>query len=225
VSLPSPSGWIFAEADMRAISLEPTNAFPHMAYPILCSFLGRHEEALLHAGKAVELEPLDLMTNFRVLQANYYSRHYEEAVRCGRIAIELTPDSPYTCFYLALSLAAVGLKDEAWSTANIGRKLNDGLPLGEGNFGYVAGVLGYAVEARSMVGEMEARREKGYSPALPIAWTYLGLGETPAALEWLETAFAERDPFLGSAMVFPGYDAVRDQARFKRLAHQLKLSP
>jgi tetratricopeptide (TPR) repeat protein len=219
--------WRWSEAEQaykRAISLEPTNAFPHMAYPILCSFLGRHEEALLHAGKAVELEPLDLMTNFRVVQANYYSRRYEEAVRCGRVAIELTPDSPYTYFYLAMSLAAKGLKDEAWVMANTGKKLNDGLPLGEGYFGYVAGLLGHTPEACRVVGELEARREKGYSPALPIAWTYLGLGETDAALNWLETAFAERDPFLGSAMVFPGYDAIREQARFRRLAHDLNLS-
>jgi hypothetical protein len=196
-----------------------------MMYAVLCSFLGRHEEALLHAAKAVELDPLDLMTNFRLLQANYYSRRYEEAVRCGRIAIELTPDSPYTYFYLALSLAAVGLKDEAWGMANTGKKLNDGLPLGEGYFGYVAGLLGHTVEARSVVGELEARREKGYGPAVPIAWTYLGLGETAAAFDWLETALTERDPFLGSAMVFPGYDAIRDQERFRRLAHQLKFSP
>jgi TolB-like protein len=219
--------WRWSEAEQaykRAISLEPTNAFPHMAYPILCSFLGRHEEALLHAGKAVELEPLDLMTNFRVVQANYYSRRYEEAVRCGRVAIELTPDSPYTYFYLAMSLAAKGSKDEAWVMANTGKKLNDGLPLGEGYFGYVAGLLGHTPEACRVVGELEARREKGYSPALPIAWTYLGLGETDAALNWLETAFAERDPFLGSAMVFPGYDAIREQARFRRLAHDLNLS-
>jgi len=219
--------WRWAEAEQeykRAIDLEPANAFPHMACPILYSFLGRHKEALLHAGKAVELEPLDLMTNFRLLQANYYSRRYDEAVRTGRIAIELTPDSPYTCFYLALSLAALGLKDEAWSMANTAKKLNDGLQLGEGYFGYVAGVLGHTVEARSVVGKLEARREKGYSPALPIAWTYLGLSETTAALEWLETALAEHDPFLGSAMVFPGYDSIREQARFKRLAHQLKLS-
>ena len=218
--------WRWAEAEQaykRAISLEPTNAFPRMTYPILCSFLGRHDEALLHAGKAVELEPLDLMANFRLLQANYYSRHYEEAVRCGRIAIELTPDSPYTCFYLALSLTALGLKDEAWNMANMGRKLNDGLPLGEGYFGYVAGALGHIVEARSVVTELETRREKGYGPALPIAWTYLGLGETAVALDWSETALAEREPFLGSAMVFPGYDAIRDQTRFGRLAHQLNL--
>jgi TolB-like protein len=218
--------WRWAEAEQaykRAISLEPANAFPHMTYPILCSFLGRHDEALLHAAKAVELEPLDLMTNFRLLQANYYSRRYDEAVRTGRIAIELTPDSPYTCFYLALSLAALGLNDEAWSTANQGRKLNDGLPLGEGHFGYLAGTLGHTVEARGMIGELQGRRQRNYSPALPIAWTYLGLGETASALEWLETALAERDPFLGSLMVFPGYDSICDQARFKRLTHELNL--
>ena len=219
--------WRWAEAEQayqRAISLEPTNAFPHMAYPILCSFLSRHDEALLHASKAVELEPLDLMTNFRLLQANYYSRRYDEAVRTGRIAIELTPDSPYTCFYLALFLAALGLKEEAWSTANKGRKLNDGLPLGEGYFGYVAGALGHTAEARGLIGELQGRRQRDYSPALPIAWTYLGLRETTSALEWLETTLAEREPFLGSAMVFPAYDAIRDQARFMRLTRKLKLS-
>ncbi len=219
--------WRWAEAEQafkRAISLEPTNAFPHMAYPVLCSFLGRHDEALLHAGKAVELDPLDLMTNFRLVQANYYARRYDEAVCTGRIAFELTPDSPYTCFYLALSLAALGIKDEAWSMANMGRKLNDRLPLGEGHFGYVAGVLGHTEEARSVLRELEARREGGYGPALPIAWTNLGLGETAAALKWLDSAFAERDPFLGSAMVFPAYDAIRDLPRFKRVAHELKFS-
>jgi len=219
--------WRWAESEQahkRAISLEPTNAFPHMAYPILCSLIGRHDEALSHAGKAVELDPLDLMTNFRFVQANYYARRYDEAVRTGRIAIELTPDSPYTYFYLALSLAALGSKEEAWESANLGKRLNDRLPLGEGYFGYLAGVLGHVVEARSVVTELETRREQGYSPALPIAWTYLGLGETTSALEWLETALAEREPYLGSLTAFPGYDAIRDQAGFMRLARELKLS-
>ena len=219
--------WRWAESEQahrRAITLQPANAFPHMLYAVLCSFLGRHEEALSHAGKAVELDPLDLMTNFRIVQANYYARRYEESVRCGRVAVELTPDSPYSFFYFALSLAAVGLKDEAWSAASTARKLNDGLPLGEGYFGYIAGALGHTVEARSVIDELEALRGKDYGPALPIAWTNLGLGETAAALEWMETALAEREPFLGSVMVFPAYDAIRDDPRFRRLANQIKLS-
>jgi tetratricopeptide (TPR) repeat protein len=219
--------WRWTESELahrRAISLEPANAFPHQCYPILCSFLGRHDEAVFHAAKAVELDPLDLMTNFRLVQANCYARHYDEAVRAGRIAIELTPDSPYTYFYLALSLAALGSKEEAWEMASMGRKLAGGMPLGEGYFGYLAGVLGHTVEACRVVDELLARREKGYGPALPIARTYIGLGETADAVRWMETALAERDPFLGSLMVFPGYDSICDQAGFKRLAQELELS-
>jgi tetratricopeptide (TPR) repeat protein len=217
--------WRWAESEQahrRAISLEPENAFPHQCYPILCSFLGRHDEAVFHAAKAVELDPLDLMTNFRLVQANCYARRYDEAVHAGRIAIELTPDSPYTYFYLALSLAALDSKQEAWEMASMGRKLAGGMPLGEGYFGYLAGALGHTVEAREVVEKLEAGREKGYVPALPIAGTYLGLGETSAALEWLDISFAERDPFLGSLLVFPAYEVIRNQPRFKRLAEQLK---
>ena len=174
--------WRWAESEQahrRAISLEPTNAFPHMAYPILCSFLGRHDEAVFHAGKAVELDPLDLMTNFRLVQANYYARRYDEAVRTGRIAIELTPDSPYTYFYLALSLARVGLKGrslehgESWAESS-----TMGCPLARATLGILPECWDTQHEARTVIKELEARREKGYGPALPIAWTYLGLGET-----------------------------------------------
>ena len=178
---------------------------------------------MFHAFKAVELDPLDLMTNFRLVQANCYARRYDEAARAGRIAIELTPDSPYTYFYLALSLVALGSKEEAWEMASMGRKLADGMPLGEGYFGYLAGVLGHAVEARQVVDALRARREKGYAPALPIVGTYLGLGETDQALSWMETALTEHDPFLGSLMVFPAYDGIRDQPSFQRVAQKLKL--
>ncbi|HEX8881582.1 MAG TPA: hypothetical protein VF749_16190, partial [Candidatus Acidoferrum sp.] len=216
--------WVDSEqAHQRAISLEPTNAFPHMCYAILCSFVGRHDEAVSHAAKSVELDPLDLMTNFRIVQVNCYARRYDEAIRTGRIAIELTPDSPYTYFYLALSLRALGSKEEAWEMACKGRKLADGMPLGEGYFGYLAGVLGHTDQAHSVIDDLRSRREKGYAPALPIARTYVGLGETAEALRWLDTALAERDPFLGSLMVFPAYDAIRDQPGFGRLARELKL--
>jgi TolB-like protein/tetratricopeptide (TPR) repeat protein len=212
------------KAHRRALSLEPANAFPHQCYSILCSFLSRPEEAVFHAAKSVELDPLDLMTNFRLVQANCYARHYEDAMRAGRIAIELTPDSPYTYFYLALSLTALGSNEEAWEMANMGRKLAGAMPLGEGYFGYLAGVLGHAAEAREIIEKLEAGREKGYVPALPIVWTYLGLGQTAEALHWLETALADRDPFLGSLMVSPAYDRIRDQPEFKRLAQEVNLS-
>jgi hypothetical protein len=86
------------------------------------------------------------------------------------------------------------------------------------------GTLGRTEEARSVIADLQSRRENDYASALPIAWTYLGLGETAAALDWLDTALSERDPFLGSLMVFPAYDAIRDRPEFRRLADELKLS-
>ena len=79
-------------------------------------------------------------------------------------------------------------------------------------------------EARTVAAELEARRESGYCPALPIAWTRLGRGGNVAGLKWLEMALAEREPYPGTLLVFPGYDVVRDQARFRRVAHELNLS-
>ena len=158
-----------------------------MRFPIWCApffhIFGRHNEAVLHAAKSVELDPLDLMTNYRLLQANYYARRYDEAVRTGRIAIELTPDSPYTCFYLALSLTALGLRDEAWSIANMGEKLNDKLPLGEGYFGYLAGVLGHTIEARGVLGDLQARRDRGLHPCFADCLDLSWLGETGACVQ------------------------------------------
>jgi len=74
-----------------------------------------------------------------------------KAVRAGRIAIELTPDSPYTYFYLALSLAVLGSNEEAWEMASMGRKLAGGMPLGEGYFGYLAAVLGCGVAVSGLL--------------------------------------------------------------------------
>ena len=84
-------------------------------------------------------------------------------------------------------------------------------------------MLGHTSEAREVVDKLKARRDNGYVPALPIVLTYLGLGETTEVLKWLDTAFAERDPFLGSLLVHPAYDRIRDQPEFTRLARELKL--
>ena len=82
--------------------------------------------------------------------------------------------------------------------------------LGEGYFGYVAGVL-LTHSRSSQHGPGTRGPSQGkLRPALPIAWAYLGLGETAAGFQCLEMALAERDPFLASVMVFPAYDAIRD---------------
>ncbi len=74
-----------------------------------------------------------------------------------------------------------------------------------------------------MLNDLKARRRQGHSPALAIALTYHGLGDANACLNWLETAFHERDPFLMELTVWPGYDSLRRSARFRGLTRKLRL--
>jgi hypothetical protein len=55
------------------------------------------------------------------------------------------------------------------------------------------------------------------SPALPIAWTCLGLGDVDSCLHWLQTAFDENEPYLADAAVSPIYDQLRSNHIFRRL--------
>ena len=179
---------------------------------------------LLHAEKAVELDPLDLMTNFRLVQANYYARRYDDAVRTGRIAVELTPDSPYTYFYLALSLAALGLKDEAWGMCEQGQKAQRGAAPGRGLLRLCcrsAGTHSRSPQRGPGIGGPSRRRIR---PSPAYCMDPSRVGRNSRRFPMARDSLAEHDPFLGSAMVFPAYDAIRDQARFMRLARELKLS-
>ena len=217
--------WRWQESErayQRAIALEPANPHPHMMYALERSFVGLHDEALREAHTALDLDPIDPMLNFRVVQCSYYARQYEAAVRCSRTAIELSPDFPYTYPYMAWALVATGAKDEAWNIAQQGRALGRGQPLCEGQFGYVAGVLRRTVEAADVIAELTARRQRSYSPALPIAWTCLGVGDMGSCLQWMEIALEEREPYLANASVFPGYDPLRADARFVRLLEHIR---
>jgi tetratricopeptide (TPR) repeat protein len=205
----------------RAIALEPGNAYPHMMYALSCSFLGRHDEAWREAGKALELDALDPMTNFRAVQSLYYARRYEEALQRGRTAIELSRDFPYTQWYVALSLAALGRHADAWNMASEGKTSGVMQPLSLGQFGYVAGASGHSADAHALLDDLKGRRQRDYAPAVPIAWTHLGLGDFDLCLDWLETAVAEHEPYLGSIAVFPAYDPIRQQRRFTELADQV----
>jgi hypothetical protein len=61
-----------------------------------------------------------------------------------------------------------------------------------------------------------------FSP-FEIALVYIGLGQKDKAMEWLEKAKTERDPFLIYIKVDPNFDSLRDNPRFNALVQQMGL--
>ncbi len=210
--------WLESEQAYRhAISLEPSNPHPHMMFALHRSFSGRHDEAWQEARTALELDPVDPMMNFRVVQAAYYARRYDAAIQSARTATDLAPDFQPLWAYLASSLLASGHTEEAWTTTLKAKDLGRGLPFCEGGFGYIAGTLGHTAEARDVIADLTARRDRDYGPALPIAWTWLGIGDVDSCLQWMQTAIDEHEPYLAAAAVSPIYDRLRSNPIFRRV--------
>src|ERR1700691_6132090 len=93
------------------------------------------------------------LMNFRVVQAAYYARRYDVAIQSARTAIDLAPDFQPPYAYLASALVAWGHAEEAWTMTQKARELGRGLPFCEGGFGYIAGTIGHAAEARDVIAD------------------------------------------------------------------------
>jgi TolB-like protein/Flp pilus assembly protein TadD len=218
--------WLESEqAYRRAIALEPSNPHPHMMFALHHSFSGRHEEAWQEARTALDLDPVDPMMNFRVVQAAYYARRYDAAIQSARTAIDLARDFQPPHSYLASALLEAGRTEEAWRMTQKAKELGCGLPFCEGAFGYIAGKLGHTAEARDVIADLTARRDRSYGPALPIAWTWLGLGDVDTCLHWLRTALDEHEPYLAATAVSPIYDRLRPNPIFRRLLRSVGFDP
>ena len=106
------------------------------------------------------------------------------------------------------------------------RKSNDlmgSVPFTLGDLGYALAVSGQRDEAQRMLQELRARRDHGYYPAFPIAQIELGLGNTDAALDWLERAVDERHTGFYLPSADPIYDVVRTLPRFRAMMARMNL--
>ncbi|HEY3166455.1 MAG TPA: tetratricopeptide repeat protein, partial [Candidatus Binatia bacterium] len=84
--------WAAAETEAkRGIHLNPNSGFCHWAYAHLLSNLGRHDEAIIHAARARELDPLSLITNTREGAVLYFAGRYDQAKARLQKTIELDP--------------------------------------------------------------------------------------------------------------------------------------
>lgn len=63
--------------------------------------------------------------------------------------------------------------------------------------------------------------EEQYVPSLAFAVFYIDLGEKDKAFEWLEKAYAEREPWLSNLKVDPQFDSIRSDPRFKDLVRRV----
>lgn len=183
----------------------------------------RFDEALDHARRAVELNPVDPWARFQLCWTYFFSREFERSIaEAGRL-IELEPLWGSGHYWLGGSLAMCGRASEAIASIERGIQLD-----GRGVH-YVAwlgcsnAIAGRSAAARRCLAELEAHERDGKSVWAWKLVVHAGLGDAGEVINCLEQAFDERSASLVFHLTHPLVDCVRQDARFNALLTRMKL--
>lgn len=216
--------WRGAEQSCRqSLALEPNQADGHRAYAVLLSDLGRHDEAIAEARRAVELEPLSLITRAIEGHVLLYAGKTDEALERLRATLDLEPRFWITRLFIGKVHLARGEFPEALAEFEQAREFSGGNSETLSLAGYARARMGDRDGARRVLGELQAREPARYLPPFNVAMIHHGLGDRDETFAWLEKAYAERDVRLTFLKVERKWDPIRSDERFVALARRVGL--
>jgi hypothetical protein len=217
--------WTESEREFKkSFELDPNIAYTHVAYALAhVSATSSADELVKELERAVELEPLSMISNAVLTTAYIYDRRYDKALTQGRNAYELDPTFPLTRHSLGMALVENGKYDEAIA---LSRRVAPDSP-----FGWVSVVVvAYAYAKQGKRTEVEQQiallRDLGktrYIRPYYLAGIYATLGDRDRAFAELERSLVERDCYLCRIAVDPMMDALRSDPRFKDVLKRMNL--
>ena len=177
---------------------------------------GRIEAGLADLRRAVTLDPLNALTHHLLGFGLYLAHHFEAARASNAEAISLDPE-------LLRAYEYSGLTDYQLGNFAGARAICETRPNGWGTQWCLALAyqkLGQPADARAALAKIHAMQ--GDTAAYQYSTIYAQWGDTPKALEWLETAMRLRDPGLSLLRTDPLMDPLRKEPRYQAIERNLK---
>lgn len=213
--------WATAEREYkRALELNPSYATAHQWYSYFLSRMGRHEEAVAQAWRAVELDPRSLIIQLNVGQVLYTARRYDEAETELLKVLHADPNFWPTHYYLGTTYVQKGRFQEAIAELKSAALLSAGDDAAHNS---VVAALGYAYGRSGRKEEAQKLTSQRYVSEYLLALSYLSLGEKGEAIKRLEKAYKERDPWVVWIGVEPMFDSIRSDPRIQGLLRRMNL--
>lgn len=218
LALLATSQWDWSEAEAQyldAIRLNGSCEECFVQYAALLQALGRSEEAIAKNKIAIELNPLDDAPRNQSALISLTSRKYDLAISQFTELHEAAWFAPFGLAYVQKGMYQEAISEMNKCEVNFGRGQCLGL------LSHVYGISGNEREAKRLLAELKRMSRSHYIFPTVFAEAYLGLHDKQHALKCLEQAFAEQDPWLFWLKVWPTYDSVRDEPRFRVLMEKL----
>ncbi len=216
--------WQGAEKEFKqALEISPNQLFAHVGYGHLLSDLGRNEDALEQAERALMLDPISVPALTLKAHFLYQARRYPEAIENLRGALELEPNYWVGLITLGKIYAGAGRHADALAAFQKAREFAGGMSEPISLSGYTDAVSGRRREAEDSLRQLQEISRRKYVPPHYLALVHHGLGNEREALKWLERACQERDVHMVFLAVDPKWDALRGDPRFVHILNRMKL--
>jgi TolB-like protein/Tfp pilus assembly protein PilF len=214
--------WRAAETYLsRAVELGPNNADAHIYLAHHYSNMGRKQEALAHAQRARELNPVSPLIGALEGLFLAHQREYDASVQRLRDTVSLDPQFWLSHHLLANALIDAGQYDAALQETAEAKRLSPLQTLSDA-FGAIAlARLGRRNEARAVLQSLTETARHTYVPPTHFALIETALGERDQAFAHLEAAFAVHDARLALLKIDPKWDDLRSDPRFEGLLRRL----
>ena len=219
--------WDFAAAGREfatALSLAPEYAQARHWAGVFETAMGRFDDALARLHEAQEIDPVSVAYRADVGWTLVMARRYEEAMLALLDAAGSAPGSFIPQRTLGMAYSALGDFDRAIDAYQSALRLEgSNSMLLNSELAYVYAKAGRHAEARRQLSELLARRDRStYVSPYGLALVYAGAADRGQALDWLETAFRERDNMLPWMKVDPRLDPIRQDPRFTAIMAKMK---
>src|SRR5713226_2932085 len=210
--------WAGADASFqRAVALEPANA-ENMGFAAWsAAIFGRFDEALELNRRAANLDPQNADSWGRLASAEFFMGQLDQSAADGKKALELNPDASSDSYTLSLIDLLQGRPQDA--LRDIERVQYAPTRASLHALTYYA--LGRKKESDAALSELIAKYHA--SNAFEIATIYAFRNQTDEAFEWLDRAYAQRDPSLMSTKMDPLLKSLHNDPRFAALLKKLNL--
>jgi DNA-binding winged helix-turn-helix (wHTH) protein/TolB-like protein/Tfp pilus assembly protein PilF len=217
--------WAGAEREFRrSITLNPLYDTAHHWYSHELIALGRSEEGIAEAKRALELSPSDTVMNEHLGWTYLMVRDYDRAIQSARKAIELDPDFLLAHRVLGMAYQYKGQHDQAIAEFERGVELSHSDPVAKAFLARSYAAAGKNDQATQILNELLQLSTQQYVPPAEVADTFAALGRKDEAFQWLDKAFDERASALVYLKVAQVYDPLRSDPRFQELLKRLHLT-
>jgi serine/threonine-protein kinase len=216
--------WNWSDAERhykRAIELNPSSASAHERYATYLQTIGRFDDALAERNLTLDLDP---RSPFRIANTGYplyYAGRYDEAIRRFRQALEADSRFYWANLWIGQALVEQGKYQEAIAEIDRAVTLSERNTRVIATLGNTYGLAGRRAEAQAILNELRTRSRQTYVSAFYLALVYAGLGMRDQAMEELEKAVEERQPYLVGLKVEPPFLGLHDDPRFQTIVRRV----